>query len=162
MQYITTYPSPIGVLTLASDGHALIGVWFENQKYYGSCLEKNPVEKELEIFALTKKWLDRYFQGIEPDFEVPIKFIGTDFQKQVWKFLTEIPYGSFTTYGVLAKKLNTSPRAIGTAVGKNPISILVPCHRVIGKNLTLTGYAGTLSRKEYLLTLEHIDYKKDV
>ena len=154
MENISYYNSPIGDILLASDGEFLTGLWFVNQKYYAKNLNRDAKEKSLEIFDLTKKWLDSYFEGNKPDFNIPIKFIGTDFQVAIWQSLLKIPYGEFVTYGNLARILNTSPRAVGTAVGKNPISIIVPCHRVVGKNNSLTGYAGGIDKKEYLLKLE--------
>ncbi len=154
MEYISYYNSPIGDILLASDGEFLTGLWFVNQKYYAKILNRDAKEKSLEIFDLTRKWLGSYFKGNKPDFNIPIKFIGTDFQVAVWQSLLKIPYGEFVTYGELARILNTSPRAVGTAVGKNPISIIVPCHRVVGKNNSLTGYAGGIDKKEYLLKLE--------
>ena len=154
MKYISYYDSPLGSILLASDGEFLTGLWFINQKYYAKNLDNDALEKSLEIFALTKKWLDLYFKGLNPDFNIPIKFYGTDFQNRVWQSLLDIPYGYTTTYGKLARLLHTSARAIGTAVGKNPISIIVPCHRVVGKNNSLTGYAGGIDKKEYLLKLE--------
>ena len=154
MKYISYYDSPLGSILLASDGEFLTGLWFINQKYYAKNLDNDALEKSLEIFALTKKWLDLYFKGLNPDFNIPIKFYGTDFQNRVWQSLLDIPYGYTTTYGKLASLLHTSARAIGTAVGKNPISIIVPCHRVVGKNNSLTGYAGGITKKEYLLKLE--------
>ena len=154
MKYISYYDSPLGSMLLASDGKSLTGLWFVNQKYYAKNLDNDALEINLEIFALTKKWLNIYFKGLNPDFNIPIKFYGTDFQNRVWQSLLDIPYGYTTTYGKLASLLHTSARAIGTAVGKNPISIIVPCHRVVGKNNSLTGYAGGIDKKEYLLKLE--------
>ena len=154
MKYISYYNSPLGSIFLASDGKFLTGLWFVNQKYYAKNLDNAALEKNLEIFDLTKKWLDLYFKELNPDFNLPVKFNGTDFQKRVWFSLLNIPYGDTTTYGKLASILHTSARAIGTAVGKNPISIIVPCHRVVGKNNALTGYAGGIDKKEYLLKLE--------
>ncbi len=154
MKYISYYDSPLGSILLASDGKFLTGLWFINQKYYAKNLDNDALEKKLEIFDLTKKWLDLYFKGLNPDFNIPIKFYGTDFQNRVWQSLLDIPYGYTTTYGKLASLLHTSARAIGTAVGKNSISIIVPCHRVVGKNNSLTGYAGGIDKKEYLLKLE--------
>lgn len=154
MEYISYYNSPIGDILLASDGEFLTGLWFVNQKYYAKNLNRDAKEKSLEIFDLTRKWLDSYFEENKPRFNIPIKFIGTDFQVAIWQSLLKIPYGEFVTYGDLARILNTSPRAVGTAVGKNPISIIVPCHRVVGKNNSLTGYAGGIDKKEYLLKLE--------
>ena len=154
MKYISYYKSPLGNILLASDGKYLTGLWFEAQKYYAKNLDENALEKDLEIFVLTKKWLDLYFKGLNPDFNIPIKFYGTNFQKCVWQRLLDIPYGYTTTYSELASRLHTSARAIGTTIGKNPISIIVPCHRVVGKKNNLTGYAGGVEKKEYLLKLE--------
>ncbi len=161
MIYTTNYTSPIGEILLASDGESLTGLWFEGQKYFGSTLEGETEEKKLTIFALTEKWLDTYFKGEEPDFEVPVAFNGTDFQNTVWKILTEIPYGKTVTYGEIGKLIaekrgveTMSAQAVGGAVGRNPVSIIVPCHRVLGSKGEVTGYAGGIDRKIYLLKHE--------
>ena len=161
MQYISYYKSPIGTILLAADEIGLTGLWFEGQKYYALYLEKENEEKELPVFELAKKWLDIYFSGKEPKFKIPLHFTGTDFQNEVWEILYAIPYGQTMTYGeiakVLAKKRGTkqmSAQAVGGAVGHNEISVIVPCHRVVGTNGSLTGYAGGIDKKIALLKLE--------
>lgn len=164
MLYVSEYNSILGDMLMASDGNSLIGLWFKRQKYFASTLNEEFEKKELEIFKETKKWLDIYFSGVKPDFDLSISFIGTPFQKSVWKILVDIPYGKTITYGeiskILAKKRNIksmSSQAVGNAVGHNPISIIVPCHRVIGSNVELTGYAGGIDKKRKLLKLEGIN-----
>lgn len=161
MQYTSHYHSPIGDILLAADDIGLIGLWFEGQKYFALHLDKEHQEKDLPVFTETKRWLDIYFSGKEPDFIVPLHFMGTDFQKEVWEILCSIPYGKTMTYGEIAEKIafkkslkHMSAQAVGGAVGHNHISILVPCHRVIGSNGNLTGYAGGIDKKIKLLTLE--------
>ena len=163
MQYTSHYRSPIGNILLAADEIGLTGLWFEGQKYFALHLDKEHQEKDLPVFTETKRWLDIYFSGKEPDFTVPLHFKGTDFQKEVWEILCSIPYGKTMTYGEIAKKIafkrglkHMSAQAVGGAVGHNPISILVPCHRVIGSNGSLTGYAGGIDKKNKLLTLENV------
>ncbi len=161
MQYISYYPSPLGTILLAADEIGLTGLWFDSQKHYGWGLPPDPVRLETDILLCARHWLDIYFTGLEPDFFVPLHLQGTDFQMQVWQLLTAIPYGQTRSYGQLANALNIpSARAIGNAVGKNPISILVPCHRVLGAKGTLTGYAGGTARKAALLKLENIPVKE--
>ncbi|MDR3203522.1 MAG: methylated-DNA--[protein]-cysteine S-methyltransferase [Deltaproteobacteria bacterium] len=163
MYYSTTYLSPLGHLTLASQGSKLAGLWLEGQKYHGALiLEKAREREELEIFGETKKWLERYFKSLRPNpLELPLAPEGGEFRQRVWDILLSIPYGELTTYGAIAKKLasldgqlRASARAVGGAVGHNPISIIIPCHRVVGANGSLTGYAGGLQAKEALLKLE--------
>lgn len=163
MFYGTRISSPLGEILLASDGEALNGLWFEGQKYFAAgapeLLKEN---SELAVFKDTKDWLDRYFAGENPDIRVPLRPIGSQFRRQVWELLCEIPYGKLVTYGELGRKIEeregkkTSARAVGGAVGHNPISILIPCHRVVGADGSLTGYAGGLERKIRLLELEGI------
>lgn len=167
MQYISHYRSPLGDLLLAADDTGLIGLWFEGQKYFALHLDKEREERALPLFERVKEWLDLYFSGKKPDFSVPLHLIGTEFQKEVWEFLLAIPYGQTTTYGEIAGKLaarkglpHMSAQAVGGAVGHNPISILVPCHRVVGANGNPTGYAGGIDRKVKLLTLEGVDLGK--
>ena len=161
MEYISHHQSPLGKILLSADDLGLTGLWFEGQKYYALHLDKKCEEKELSLFKEVKKWLDIYFSGKEPDFEVPMHFKGTDFQKEVWDILCSIPYGKTMTYGEIAKQLaakrglgSMSAQAVGGAVGHNRISIIVPCHRVVGTNGSLTGYAGGIDKKIALLTLE--------
>jgi methylated-DNA-[protein]-cysteine S-methyltransferase len=160
MYYQTIYSSPIGKITLASDGKNIVGLWNEDQKYHGHSLPEKTIEKDdLPAFGIVKNWLDRYFAGKRPTLnELPVAPIGSDFRQRVWNALCEIPYGEVTTYGDIAKKIKcSSARAIGGAVGHNPISIIIPCHRVIGSNGSLTGYAGGLDKKIILLRLEGLD-----
>jgi len=151
----THIPSPLGTITLASDGRNLTGLWMEGQKYFPNfhCWRYIPT---LPLFYDTARWLEDYFAGLQPDPKtIPIAPSGSAFQHRVWNLLRQIPYGELTSYGTLAKKLNCrSAQAVGNAIGKNPISILIPCHRVVGKNGQLTGYAGGLDRKLQLLELE--------
>lgn len=153
MIYSKSIPSPLGDIILASDGENLTGLWFGGQQHFP---KEEMMTSELPIFDRTENWLRRYFAGLRPDpKELPLKPMGSEFQKRVWNLLLEIPYGEVTTYGELAKALNCkSAQAVGGAVGRNPISILIPCHRVVGKNGSLTGYAGGIDKKEALLKLE--------
>lgn len=164
MQYLSHYQSPIGDILLAADAIGLTGLWFEGQKYFALHPDKEREEKEIPLFGDVKRWLDIYFSGSEPDFTVPLHFVGTDFQTEVWKILCSIPYGQVTTYGEIAKQLaakkglkHMSAQAVGGAVGHNKISIIVPCHRVVGTDGSLTGYAGGLDKKVKLLHLEKAD-----
>ena len=163
MYYMTKYPSPVGQITLACDGDNLVGLWLAGQKYYGGTISDVMTEKSgLPIFDTAKKWLDRYFNGEKPAVsELPLAPIGGEFRQSVWKILCEIPYGEVTTYGDIAKKMaekmkreSMSSQAVGGAVGHNPISIIIPCHRVVGANGSLTGYAGGVATKAMLLELE--------
>ncbi len=157
MDYTHAYLSPLGVITLASDGESLIGLWFEGQKYFGAALSGEHMEKSLPVFDLADRWLDLYFSGREPDFTPPLRPRGTAFQEAVWKRLLAIPYGQTVTYGEIAASLalpSGSAQAVGGAVGRNPISLMIPCHRVVGVRGSLTGYAGGVERKKRLLALE--------
>lgn len=169
MVYTTAYKSPIGNLLIAEKDNKLIGLWIENQKYYLSNLKEEMIEKEdVEVLTKTKSWLDRYFKGEKPNIsELDINLIGSEFRKSVWEILKTIPYGEVITYNDIAKKIakqkgisKMSAQAIGGAVGHNPISIIVPCHRVVGSNGSLTGYAGGIEKKIQLLKLEGIDTSK--
>lgn len=164
MQYISHYCSPIGGILLAADDIGLTGVWFEGQKYFALSLDKEHEEKELPLFEKAKQWLDIYFSGKEPNFTLPLHFTGTAFQNEVWEILCTIPYGHTMTYGEIAKQIaagkglpHMSAQAVGGAVGRNKISIIVPCHRVVGTNGSLTGYAGGIHKKVKLLQLEKAD-----
>ena len=148
MVYTTKLKSPVGEITLACDGENLIGLWLEGQKYFGSgLLAEAEQKKELPVFIITKTWLDDYFGGKKPSIsKLPLKPIGSEFRKKVWAILCEIPYGKVITYGEIGKKIaagknlkSMSAQAVGGAVGHNPISIIIPCHRVIGSNGSLTG-----------------------
>lgn len=183
-QYICRYESPIGGIILASDGEALTGLWFERQKYFGASLgkelaaqlsESEEMEQrklcagestEPEIFAETRCWLNVYFGGGIPDFTPACRLQGSPFRMEVWEILKTIPYGETMTYGEIARRIagresgkkeagsRMSAQAVGGAVGHNPIGIIIPCHRVIGSDGSLTGYAGGIDKKEKLLLLE--------
>lgn len=160
MDYIWHYSSPLGGITLASDREALTGLWFDGQKYFASTLLSPWKEQTLPIFQEAVHWLDLYFGGAIPDFSPGFHLRGTPFQCAVWQSLLEIPYGHTATYGELARRTaarlqrNESARAVGNAVSRNPLSILLPCHRVVGSDGSLTGYAGGIERKQWLLQLE--------
>ena len=158
MIYTAHYTSPLGGITLASDGIALTGLYFDGERDFPDLSAAH--KKDLPVFGEAMHWLDLYFAGKEPDFSPALNPTGTAFQQAVWEILRTIPYGGTTTYGAIAKRLEKvrgkrmSAQAVGGAVGRNPISILIPCHRVIGADGSLTGYAGGLDKKEYLLGLE--------
>ena len=169
MDYVFQYISPLGKIFMASDGEALIGLWMEGQKYFLQTMGPDAQEADLPIFRQTAAWLDAYFAGKRPQSgngtvsnalpELPrLAPRGSEFRQRVWKLLLEIPYGEVTTYGALAEKLGSSmsAQAVGGAVGHNPISILIPCHRVVGSDGSLTGYAGGIEKKEELLRLEGV------
>ena len=166
MIYKTYYNSIIGKILLASDGENLIGLWLEGQKYYlGNLNKKIILNDNLEVFKKTKEWLDKYFNKEKPEINnLPLAPIGSNFRQSVWKILCEIPYGKVITYGDIAKKLakekglkTMSAQAVGGAVGHNPISIIIPCHRVVGTNGSLTGYAGGIDKKIELLKHEDVN-----
>ncbi len=157
-----TYESPLGPITLAADEEGLTGLWFEGQKYYAAGLEPAHQRRENPVFAQTRQWLDAYFQGADPGPVPPLHLIGSPFRRSVWEVMLQIPYGRTMTYREIGQRLcgqrgARSAQAVGGAVAHNPISILVPCHRVVGTGGSLTGYAGGLSRKMALLRLEGAD-----
>lgn len=167
--YTAHYRSPIGPLTLASDGHSITGLWLDGQKYFGASLPAEAkVCENLPALTLAKDWLQRYFAGQRPDpGELPLAPAGSPFRQSVWNLLREIPYGQVTTYGSIATELarrtegaSVSAQAVGGAVGHNPISIFIPCHRVVGANGSLTGYAGGVDKKWRLLELEQADLSR--
>lgn len=169
MLYTMHYSSPIGGLLLAEREEGLAGVWMEGQKYFLGCLHDKMEEKpDSRVLNEAKEWLDRYFQGEKPPVGgLPLAPVGSEFRKEVWKILGEIPYGEVTTYGEIARKIaasrgleRMSAQAVGGAVGHNPISIIIPCHRVVGADGSLTGYAGGIQKKIELLTLEGVDMEK--
>ena len=169
MKYSTSYSSPLGLITMVSNGEKLIGLWLEGQKYFAETIIKEVVENDdLEIFTSTKQWLNRYFAGDKPNIsELALEASGGEFRKIVWEILCEIPYGETITYGEIAKKVSIkmnkksmSSQAVGGAVGHNPISIIIPCHRVVGANGNLTGYAGGIDKKIRLLEHEGVDMSK--
>ena len=161
MQYTSQYKSPLGNILLAADEIGLTGLWFEGQKYFALYLDKEHKEKDLPVLQEAKRWLDIYFAGKEPNFKLPLHFTGTPFQNEVWEILYAIPYGQTKTYGEISQILagkkglaKMSAQAVGGAVGHNEISIIVPCHRVVGASGSLTGYAGGINKKIELLKLE--------
>ena len=166
MTYIYHYNSPLGGITLSSNGTELNGLWFDGQKYFGDTLPKDYSEKPLPVFDQTARWLDIYFGGKDPDFTPPLSMETTPFRRQVWKIMQTIPFGQTMTYGEIAAKVaqlkglpRMSAQAVGGAVGHNSISIIIPCHRVVGTNGSLTGYAGGIEKKIQLLKLEKADMK---
>ncbi len=156
---VCDYESPLGKMLLAADDAGLVGAWFYGQRYFASGLgdaEKN-AEAETPVLTAALRWLDAYFAGDRPDVaDVPLAPRGTAFQRRVWDVLLATPYGETRTYGELATALGSSARAVGSAVGKNPLSVIVPCHRVVGADGSLTGYAGGVDRKRALLALEGV------
>ena len=167
MEYVYHYKSPLGNITLASDGLSITGLWFDGQKFFADSLDKNNEIKFLPIFNETIKWLDIYFSGKAPNFTPKIKMKTTDFRKAVWEIMLTIPYGQTMTYGEIANIISRqkglsrmSAQAVGGAVAHNSISLIIPCHRVIGTNGNLTGYAGGIDKKIKLLTLEKADMSK--
>ena len=156
MYYSTDYTSPIGEMLIASDGEAVCGVWFYGQKYFPS--DDFIKKDDLAIFSDVKRWLDDYFNGLNPQISFKLKPEGTEFRQKVWKILSEIPYGETLTYGEIAGKISPtmSAQAVGGAVGHNPLTILIPCHRVLGTDGKLTGYAGGIDKKRELLKIENI------
>ena len=161
MTAIQYYSSPLGMLLLAADEEGLTGVWFEGQKHFARTLPAEHTQAETPVLADTKRWLDVYVSGRAPDFLPPLHPAGSAFRQAVWRALLAIPYGETTTYGAIARQLSAARRmsaqAVGGAVGHNAISILIPCHRVIGATGSLTGYAGGIAKKAALLELERAD-----
>lgn len=167
--YKTTIESVIGKITLGSDGESLVGLWTDGQRYFGDTVPNEMLPNDnLNIFAITKDWLNRYFEGEKPQIsELSLAPIGGEFRQTVWKMLTEIPYGKVITYGELAQKIakqrgieRMSAQAVGGAVGHNPISIIIPCHRVVGANGNLTGFSGGIQMKLQLLQHEGVDINR--
>ena len=164
MVYTCTYKSELGDILLAADDIGLMGLWFMGQKYFANTLPEERISQETPILGEAKRWLDIYFAGREPEFTPPLHPIGSTFQQQVWQILLQIPYGQTITYGEIARRLaekqkipRMSAQAVGGAVGHNEVSIIIPCHRVVGTNGSLTGYAGGIDKKIALLQLEHTD-----
>lgn len=159
--YTAEYYSPLGKILISSDGDGITGLWFYGARHFGSVLDKENIPKRTADIEMAEKWLDIYFSGKKPDFLPPLKLIGTPFRQMVWKMLLEIPYGYTVTYGQVAAMVckdagldSMSARAVGGAVGHNPVSVIVPCHRVIGSGGRLCGYAGGIDKKKKLLKLE--------
>lgn len=150
----------MGGITLASDGEHLIGLWFDGQAHFAETLDSENREASLPVFDQTARWLNLYFSGNVPDFTPPLRMRTTAFRRRVWEILLTIPYGQTATYGEIAARMGLSPasaRAVGGAVGHNAISIIIPCHRVVGADGRLTGYAGGVERKAALLRLEGVN-----
>lgn len=167
MLYYKKLASPLGEITLRSDGEALTGLWFADDKHYGAKDIAGAALADLDVFTQVENWLAEYFAGREPKVSVPLKLQGSEFQMQVWRLLQDIPYGRLVTYGDIAKKIaaqkgvaRMSAQAVGGAVGHNPMCIIVPCHRVVGSNGSLTGYGGGMWRKVRLLELEKVAMSK--
>ena len=167
MIYTQHYESPLGGILLAADDTGLTGLWFEGQKYFARTLDAVHQEQETAVLSEASRWLDVYFSGREPDFTPPLHPVGSPFRRAVWELLLQIPYGQTTTYGALARQLaakqgktRMSAQAVGGAVGHNEISIIIPCHRVVGTSGSLTGYAGGIEKKVRLLQLEHADMSR--
>ena len=160
---LTRYVSPLGTIFLAADNGALAGLWLEGQKYFAATLDEAAVERDdLPVFRQAAAWLDAYFAKAPLPALPPLAPQGSPFRQAVWRLLLEIPYGTVTTYGALARPLrgqgiSAAAQAVGGAVGHNPISILIPCHRVVGSDGSLTGYAGGVANKQFLLELEGVD-----
>lgn len=157
MYYSTKYSSPLGEMLIVSDGESICGVWFYGQKHFPSF--ENLIENDdLAIFREVKDWFDDYFKGLNPEIHFKLKPQGSEFRRKVWRILSEIPYGETLTYGEIASRLSPtmSAQAVGGAVGHNPLAILIPCHRVLGADGKLTGYAAGIDRKIKLLELEKI------
>ena len=166
MTHIQHYDSPLGGILLAADEIGLTGLWFDREKYFADNLPAEHTERETPVLAESKRWLDPYFAGSEPDFLPPLHPIGSAFRREVWEILLRIPYGQTTTYGAIARELaqkrglaRMSAQAVGGAVGHNEISIIIPCHRVVGAGGSLTGYAGGIDKKVRLLELERADMR---
>lgn len=154
----------MGGILLAADEIGLTGLWFDGEKYFADDLDAAQIEQETPVLAETRHWLDIYFAGTKPDFTPPLHPSGSAFRQSVWELLLQIPYGQTTTYGAIARQLaektgwpQISAQAVGGAVGHNKISIIIPCHRVVGTNGSLTGYAGGIDKKRRLLELERTD-----
>ena len=167
MIYTQHYDSPLGGILLSADETGLTGLWFDGAKYFAKGLPRERTDRETPALLQAKQWLDLYFSGAEPDFTPPLHPAGTAFQQAIWQLLLQIPYGQTATYGELARRLarekgreTLSAQAVGGAVGHNPISLVIPCHRVVGAGGNLPGYAGGVDKKRALLALEHVDIRK--
>ena len=165
MHYLNHYESPLGAMTMAGDGEHLTGLWFDGQKYDRSTIDGNAEFKpHLPVFTQTTQWLDTYFEGTEPSFTLPIRIEGSDFKKMVTSIMLSIPFGATSTYVRIAAEVarrtgrtHMSAQAVGGAVGRNPIVLIVPCHRVLASDGNLRGYAGGVDRKEWLLEREGVN-----
>ena len=162
VDYTAHYRSPLGGITLASDGEALVGLWFDGQKYFADVLDNHHEEMgDLPVFDETRRWLDIYFSGRAPEFTPRLCMRASDFRKRVWEIMLTIPFGHTMTYGDIARLIacergipTMGAQAVGGAVGHNSISLIIPCHRVVGAGGSLTGYAGGVDKKRRLLQME--------
>ncbi len=168
MDYVYHYQSPLGGITLTSDGAALVGLWFDKQRFFADSVVQDHEEKSLPVFEQTDRWLDLYFSGRDPGFAPPVTLRTTEFRQAVCRIMLTIPYGRTMTYGRIAEIVarqrgvpRMSAQAVGGAVGHNPVSLIIPCHRVIGAGSALVGYGGGLDRKAALLELEHAGLSGD-
>jgi methylated-DNA-[protein]-cysteine S-methyltransferase len=162
--YTCKIGTPLGMTIMSAENRAITGLWFVGEKYYPTKTDTWVLEPDYLVFETLRAWLSDYFLGVDRPCSLHLEPRGTSFQKAVWNIISKIPFGQITTYGEIAKKIATdrglssmSARAVGRAVGHNPISILIPCHRVVGSDRSLTGYAGGLDKKRALLQLEHVD-----
>ena len=167
MDFTHHYSSPLGGITIACNGEALTGLWFDGQKYFAATLSREHEERMLPVFEQADRWLDLYFSGSDPGFLPPLSLQATEFRKAVWEILLTIPYGETRTYKEIAQLVaeqkglsQMSAQAVGGAVGHNPISLMIPCHRVIGADGSLTGYAGGLEKKIWLLSMENPAFQR--
>lgn len=167
MFYTFDYISPLGGIIMASDGQSLTGLWFDGQKYFADNLPEEHIKRQLPIFMQAAEWLDVYFSGKAPNFTPPLSMEGiSPFRKRVWEIMLGIPFGQVSTYGQIAKRIavetgkKVSAQAVGGAVGHNSISLIIPCHRVVGTNGSITGYAGGIDKKLALLKMEGTDISK--
>ena len=167
MTFVQHYDSPLGGILLAADEEGMTGLWFDGQKYFAHDLPAEHTERNTPVLSEAGRWLDIYFDGKEPDFMPPLHPVGSDFRRAVWELLLQIPHGQTATYGEIARQLaqkrgaaRVSAQAVGGAVGHNQVSIIIPCHRVVGTNGSLTGYAGGIRKKVALLELEHTDMSR--
>lgn len=165
MHYKTNYSSPVGEITIASDGENIIGLWIEGQKYFAGTLEETAAQRHnLPVFHMAEDWLNRYFSCQKPSaYELPLAPEGSQFRQKVWQILCEIPYGQVISYGDIAHMMGNGKgfaHAVGGAVSHNPISVIIPCHRVVGSDGSLTGYAGGIDKKIKLLELEGVDMRR--
>ena len=161
MIYIQHYNSYVGGITISSDGNALTGLWFDGQKYYAGNIDDEIEEKDVPVFVQARQWLDIYFSGHDPGFTPALTLDSTPFRMAVWRILLTIPFGKTMTYGEIAARIaelkgirRMSAQAVGSAVGHNPISLIIPCHRIVGADGSMTGYAGGIDRKIKLLEME--------
>ena len=167
MTFTQHYDSPLGGMLLAADEIGLTGLWFGGQKYFARGLPAERTERSTPVLTEAKRWLDLYFSGREPDFIPPLHPTGSAFRRAVWQILLQVPYGQTITYGEIARQLaekrglaRMSAQAVGGAVGHNAVSVIIPCHRVVGTNGSLTGYAGGIGKKVRLLELERADISR--